>query len=72
MRWPVRRGGQQIGEGLAGAGAGLDDEVAALGEGALDGFGHFELAGPVFIGQRRTRQNAAGRKELVQRGQGAG
>ncbi len=64
--------GQQVGEGLAGAGAGLDDQVAALGEGALDGLGHLELAGAVLVGQRRTRENAAGREELVERGQGAG
>ena len=66
------QGGQQVGQGLAGAGAGLDDQVAALGEGALDGLGHFELAGAVLVGQRRARQNAAGREELVEGGQGAG
>ena len=66
------QGGQQIGEGFAGAGAGLDDEVAALGEGALDGLGHFKLAGAVLVGQRRARQNAARGEELVQGGQGAG
>ena len=65
-------GGQQIGEGFAGAGAGFDDEVAALGEGALDGLGHFELAGAVLVGQRRAREDAAGREELVEGGQGAG
>ena len=52
MRWPVRKRGQQVGESFAGAGAGFDDEVAALGEGMLDGFGHFVLAGAVFVGQR--------------------
>ena len=46
--------------------------MAALGEGALDGFGHFELAGAVFVGQRGASQDAAGREELVERGQGAG
>ena len=38
-------GGDQVGEGLAGAGAGLDDEVLAFGERGLDRQGHFELAG---------------------------
>ncbi len=71
-RWPVRRAGKQVGEGLAGTGAGLDDEMAALSESALDGLGHFELPGAVFVGQRRTGEDAAGRKELVQCGQGAG
>ena len=64
--------GQKIGEGFAGAGAGFDDEMAALGEGALDGLGHFKLAGAVFVGQGRTREDAAGRKELVERGKSAG
>ena len=36
------QGGQQIGEGFAGAGAGFDDEMAALGEGLLDGLGHLQ------------------------------
>ena len=53
---------QQIGQRLAGAGAGLDDQVAALGERALHGLGHFELAGAVLVGQRRARQDAARRK----------
>ena len=66
------QGGQQVGKGFAGARAGLDNQVAALGEGALHGLGHFQLAGPVLVRQRRTRQNAAGREELVQAGQGAG
>ena len=37
--------GQQIGEGLAGAGAGFDDEVALVREGAFDGSRHLVLAG---------------------------
>ena len=62
------QGGQQVSQRLAGAGAGLDDQMAAFGEGALDGFGHLQLARTVLIGQRRARQDAAGREELVQRG----
>ena len=63
------QGRQQVGEGLAGAGARLDDEVAMLGESALDGLGHFKLAGAVFVGQRGPRKDAAGREELVEGGQ---
>jgi len=66
------QGGEQVGEGFAGACAGLDDEMAALFKGALDGLGHLQLAGAVLKGQRRTRENAAGREELMERGQGAG
>ena len=66
------QGGQQVGEGFAGAGARLDDEMAALGKGLLDGLGHLELAGTVFVGERRAGENAAGREELVERGQRAG
>ena len=66
------QGGEQVGEGLAGAGAGLDDQVAALCESLFDGSRHLQLAGAVFIGQRRARQNAAGREKFVQRGKGAG
>ena len=64
--------GEQVGEGFAGARAGLDDEMAALGERALDGFGHLQLSWAVFVGQRRLGENAAGREELVQSGQSAG
>jgi len=31
------------------AGAGLDDEVFAIGERAFDSLGHFELAGAVLV-----------------------
>ena len=41
-----------------------------LGESALDGLGHFKLAGAVFVGQRGARKDAAGREELVEGGQG--
>jgi hypothetical protein len=62
----------QVGQRLAGAGAGLDDQVAAFFESPLDGLRHFKLAGTVLIGQRRARQDAARSKKLVQGGQGAG
>ena len=66
------QGGQQVGQGLAGSGAGLDDEVAAFREGALDGLGHLELAGAVLVGQGRARKDAARGEELMEGGQGAG
>jgi hypothetical protein len=56
------QGGQQVGEGFAGAGAGFDDQMAALGEGALDGLGHFKLAGAVLIGQRGAERIPPGEK----------
>jgi len=64
--------GEQIGEGFAGASAGFDDKMAALGESALDSFGHFKLAGTVFEGERGAGEDSAGRKEFVECGQGAG
>jgi len=66
------QGRKQVGERFAGAGAGLDDQVAMLAEGALHGLGHLQLARPVLIRQGRAGQDAAGREELVQAGQSAG
>ena len=43
--------GEKVGEGFAGAGAGFDDEMALVGEGLLDGFGHGVLAGAVLEGE---------------------
>ena len=71
-RWPVRKRGKQIGERFAGAGAGLDDEMAALGKGSFDGSRHFKLAGAVLVRQRGAGEDAARRKELVEAGQRAG
>ena len=62
-------GGQKIGEGFAGAGAGFDDEVAAVGEGLLDLFGHEVLAGAVLEGEGRVGEDAAGMEEVVEGGQ---
>ena len=59
--------GQQIGEGLAGAGPGFDDEVTLLFEGGFDGSGHLVLAAAMLEGERRAREDAAGREEIVQR-----
>ncbi len=63
------QGGQQVGEGLAGAGAGFDDEVALVVERGLDGFGHLVLAFADFEGEGGFREDAVGREEVVQRGQ---
>ena len=41
----VRERGHQVAEGLAGAGAGLDQQVGAVVHGACDGLGHGDLAG---------------------------
>src|SRR5262249_18302002 len=41
-------GGHQVGERLAGAGAGFDDEVFTLGQGRFHGLGHLHLAGAMF------------------------
>ena len=66
------QGREEIGECLAGTGAGLDDEVTALLEGTLDGFGHLQLAGAVLVGEGRFGQQAARREELMEGGQGSG
>ena len=64
------QGGEQVSEGFAGACAGLDDEMAALFEGALDGFGHLQLAGAVL---ERAETSARGcRRERRTRGAWAG
>ena len=44
-------GWEEVGEGFAGAGAGFDDEMAAVGEGLLDLLGHEVLAGAVLEGE---------------------
>ena len=61
--------GQQVGEGFAGAGAGLDDEVSAVGEALFYLAGHGVLAGAMLEGERRLSENAAGMEELVERGE---
>ena len=61
--------GQKVGEGFAGAGAGFDDEMAAVGEGLLDGLGHGVLAGAVLESERGFCKDAAGGEEVMQRGE---
>ena len=60
------QGGQQVGQGLARAGAGFHDKVAAVFEGLLDGLGHGDLAGALLEVQRGAGKQAAGREEVVQ------
>lgn len=43
----LKDGGDKISAGFAGAD--LDDERLAIGEGGFDGLGHFELAGAVLV-----------------------
>ncbi len=59
---------QQIGKRFAGAGAGLDDQVALLFDGRFDGLCHLQLSAAEFVRGMRFRQHSAGRKELVERG----
>ena len=54
----------QVGERLAGAGAGLDDQMPALGERGLHRLGHFHLSRPVFIIGMSLRQQPVSGKEL--------
>ena len=59
-------GGQKVGEGLAGAGAGFDDEVTLFLEGGFDGAGHLVLAAAVLEGEGGAGEDAAGREEVVE------
>ncbi len=61
--------GQEVGEGLAGAGAGFDDEVTFFLECGFDGSGHFVLAAAVFEGEGGLGEDAPGGEEIVKRGQ---
>ncbi len=59
--------GQQVGEGFAGAGSGLDDEVALFVDGLFDGAGHGELSLAEFVGGMALREHASGAEKLVER-----
>lgn len=59
--------GNQIGQRLACAGAGFHDEMALFGEGLLDSLGHLQLSAPEFVCRMGSRQQAAGREEVVKR-----
>ena len=59
----VEEGRDEVGEGLAGAGAGLHDEVSATVERVADGLGHRHLTGALLAPQRRHR-----RRQYLSRG----
>jgi len=61
------QGRQQIGERLAGPGACLDDQVAFVGEGLLDGAGHLVLALAMLELKAGAREQPRGREEVVER-----
>jgi hypothetical protein len=61
-------GGKEVGEGLAGAGAGFDDEMALVFEGGLDGSGHVVLAAAMLEGEGGVGEDAAGGEEVVEVG----
>src|SRR5580704_998263 len=60
-------GGHEIGEGFAGARAGLDDQVLLFGEGAFDCFGHLKLAVAIFEIGMPLGEKTGLRKELADR-----
>ena len=61
-------GGDQIGERFAGAGAGFDDQMLAVGERGFDGLGHFELAGAVFVIRMPLGKRSMAGEELAHAG----
>src|SRR4051812_42591073 len=63
-------GGQEIGEGLAHAGAGFDEEVMALGEGLFDSRRHFKLLGTMLVAVAEASGDRGARAEDVSQGGG--
>src|SRR5579863_5180358 len=59
---------QEISQRLAGAGPGLNHQVALFFEGLLDGLSHLKLAAAEFIGGVRAGEKPAGSEELMKRG----
>ena len=64
-------GGDEVCEGFAGTGTGLDNEVAVFSEGGFDGFGHLELAGAELVVGVPFREESATGEKLAD-GQGLG
>ena len=60
--------GDQVGERLAGAGAGLDDQVALIGERRFHGLRHFHLAGAELVVRMPLGERAVPREELARAG----
>ncbi len=65
----VLQRGQEIGQGLAGAGAGFDDEVAAVFEGLFNSLGHGNLAGALLEVERGAGKEAARGEEVMEAGE---
>ncbi len=61
-----RSGGQKVGEGLAGAGAGFDDEVTLFFEGRLYRSGHIVLPAAMLEGEGGAGEDTSGREEVVE------
>ena len=59
--------GHQIGQSLARAGAGFDDQVTLFFQRLLDGLRHLQLSAAKLVGGMGAREHAAGREELVER-----
>jgi hypothetical protein len=59
--------GDKIGEALADAGAGLDHEMAALGNGLGDGVGHLKLLRPCLIVAQPLRDGAVRAEDIAMR-----
>jgi len=58
---------QEISQRLAGARAGLDDQMPLFFERLFHGLRHLQLPAPKFVGGVGLREQAARREELVQR-----
>ncbi len=66
-RLPGTNHGQQISQRLAGSRAGFDDQVAFLCQRLLDGLRHLQLSAAEFVRRVSLREQATGRKEVVER-----
>ena len=60
--------GHQVGQRLAGAGAGFHDEVALVGERRFHGLGHLHLAGPELVVGMPLGERAVPGEELPRAG----
>ena len=57
----------QVGQRLARAGAGFDDQVTLFFQRLLDGLRHLQLSAAKFVGGMSARKHSARREELVER-----
>ncbi len=58
--------GHQVGQSLARAGAGFDDQVTLFFQRLLDSLRHLQLSAAKFVGRMGARKHSAGREELVE------